>query len=283
MDGKMEDKEISSIGHRIESCMKDNNLRQVDISKSIGASRGSVSKWISGSARPSYEYILRLSEVFNVPPGWLEEGDDYYNFNYRFGPDDAEMYFKSVEESFRDDYLSFLKLKPNLPYSISYLKELYEEQLILLDDKQDLDEQELIENFEKESENSANMQLEDPLHQINDSDEARKLLTNIADTAGANIKMTIYITVEDDSMYPLIAPKANCAIDRSKRNIKDGKIYYFKQGKIYRIKYLYRQPDGGLLIRSKNDLFKDEVVKASDMQDINIIVWIYSWTNIDIW
>jgi transcriptional regulator with XRE-family HTH domain len=278
MGGEMEDNKISSIGHRIESCMKDNDLRQVDISKSIGASRGSVSKWISGNAKPSYEYILRLSEVFNVPPGWLEEGDEYYNFNYRFGPDDAEMYIKSVEESFRDSYLSCLKLKPNLPYSISYLKELYEEQFISLDDKQDL-----IESFEKESEHWENMQLEDPLQQINDSDEARKLLTNIADTAGADIKMTIYITVEDDSMYPLIAPKANCAIDKSKRNIKDGKIYYFKQGKIYRIKYLYKQPDGGLLIRSKNDLFKDEIVKASDMQDISIIGWIYSWTNIDIW
>ena len=274
----MEDNKTSSIGNRIESCMKDNNLRQVDISKSIGASRGSVSKWIAGSAKPSYEYILRLSEVFNVPPGWLEEGDEYYNFNYRFGPDDAETYLKSVEESFRDEYLNCLKLKPNLPYSISYLKELYEEQLILLDYEQDL-----IENFEKESEHWKDIQLENPIHQMNDSDEARKLLTNIADTAGANIKMTIYITVEDDSMYPLIAPKANCAIDKSKRNIKDGKIYYFKQGKIYRIKYLYKQPDGGLLIRSKNDLFKDEIVKASDMQDISIIGWIYSWTNIDIW
>lgn len=274
----MEGNKISSIGHRIESCMKDNNLRQVDISKSIGASRGSVSKWISGNAKPSYEYISRLSEVFNVPHGWLEEGDEYYNFNYRLGPDDADLYIKSVEESFRDMYLSCLKLKPDLPYSISYLEELHKEQLVLLDDKQDL-----IESFEKEREHWQDIQLEDPLHQISDNDEAIKLLTNIADNAGANIKLTTYITVEDDSMYPLIAPKANCAVDKSKRNIKDGKIYYFKQGSIYRIKYLYKRPDGGLLIRSKNDLFEDEIVKASDMQDISIIGWIYSWTNIDRW
>ena len=82
---------------RLKERMKDKRLRQIDISKAIGASRGTVSKWLSGDAEPNHEYTLRLAEVLDVHPDWIMEGENYYA-NY----DDLDDMENALKEENRE-------------------------------------------------------------------------------------------------------------------------------------------------------------------------------------
>jgi len=263
----------STIPERLKERMKDKRLRQIDISKAIGASRGTVSKWLSGDAEPNHEYMLRLAEVFDVHPDWIMEGDNYYA-TY----DDLDDMVNAVKETYREKYLNELKLKKDIPYSIRYLEQLHEELLEeQLEEMQQRYEEEVgvFEQWPEEPDFSSYL-TEDQRKSVN-------FLSEVAEVAGANVNKTIYVTLEDDSMFPMIHRKAICAVDTDKQELRDGKVYYFKHDLIYRTRILIKQPDGGLLIRSKNKEFGDEIISASDRNKIKILGWVYSWTNIETW
>lgn len=258
---------------RLKERMKDKRLRQIDISKAIGASRGTVSKWLSGDAEPNHEYTLRLAEVLDVHPDWIMEGENYYA-NY----DDLDDMVNALKEENREKYLNELKLKNNIPYSIRYLEQLHEE----LREKH---LQEMQQHYEEEMGVSEEWPKEPDFSNYLTGDQRKSVnfLSKVAKVAGADINKTIYVTLEDDSMSPMIHRKAECAVDTDIQELKDGKVYYFKHDLIYRTRVLIKQPDGGLLIRSKNKEFGDEIISASDRSKIKILGWVYSWTNIDTW
>jgi len=63
--------DLSQIANRIRESMREKKLKQVDIVKTTGVSKGSVSKWLAGKAKPSGEYLLRLSQVLDESEYWL--------------------------------------------------------------------------------------------------------------------------------------------------------------------------------------------------------------------
>lgn len=266
-----------TMSERLKERMKQKRLRQIDISKAIGASRGTVSKWLSGDAEPNHEYTLRLAEVFDVHPDWIREGDNYYA-TY----DDLDDMENALKKENRDMYLNELKLKNNVPYSIRYLEELYDK---FNEERFNEMQQEMEQNYEKETGIFEDMPKEsDFLDYLTENQrKSVNFLSNIAEVAGADINKTIYVTLEDDSMSPIIRRKAECAIDTSKQTIKDGRAYYFKHELVHRIRILHKNPDGGLLIRSQNKEFGEEIINARDISKIKILGWVYSWTNIDTW
>lgn len=279
----MNNKSEQTIATRLKNVMKERRLRQVEISKAIGASRGTVSKWLSDTAQPSQEYLLRLAEVLKVSADWIIEGDNYYA-SY----DDLDDMVDAVRETKRDMYLQELKLKNNIPYSIRYLEELYEDMKFReLEELEEKHNNSLSHFHDYNNEFNDASQNDSELEFIENYENERKISQNIlakfAMKAGADINKTIYYILEDDCMSPVMYRRAECAVDTSKLEIKNGKIYYFKHGVVYRTNVLYNQPDGGLLIRSINDDFEDEIVSAKDISVINIIGWVYSWTNLDIW
>jgi|26BtaG_2_1085354.scaffolds.fasta_scaffold04315_4 transcriptional regulator with XRE-family HTH domain len=270
-----------TIATRLKNIMKERRLRQVEISKAIGASRGTVSKWLSDTAQPSHEYLLRLAEVLKVPADWIIEGDDYYA-SY----DDLDDMVYAVKETNRDMYLQELKLKNNIPYSIRYLEELYGDMKFReLEELEEKHNKSLSHFYDYEFDDASlkDSEIESIENYGNESKISHNILTKFAMKAGADISKTIYYSLEDDRMSPVMYRRAECAVDTSKLKIKNGKIYYFKHGLIYRTNILYNLPDGGLLIRSINDNFEDEVVSAKDINVIDIIGWVYSWTNLDVW
>lgn len=266
-----------NMSERLKERMKQKRLRQIDISKAVGASRGTVSKWLSGGAEPNHEYTLRLAEVLDVHPDWITEGDNYYA-----AYDDLDDMVNALKEKNRDMYLNELKLKNNIPYSIRYLEELYDE---FYEERLKEMQQEMQRNYEEEMGIFEEWPKEpDFLEELTEEQRrSANFLSNIAKVAGADINKTIYVTLEDDSMSPMIHRKAECAVDTGKQTIRDGKVYYFKHELIHRIRILLKQPDGGLLIRSKNKEFGEETINASDISKIKILGWVYSWTNIDTW
>lgn len=101
--------------------------------------------------------------------------------------------------------------------------------------------------------------------------------------AGASITQSFSYMNDGDSMAERISDGARCTADASKKEIKDGKIYCLRHGVMRRTKYLYRRPDGGLLIRSHNPAYPDEIIAPEEMDDIEILGWVWEWSNMERW
>lgn len=103
--------------------------------------------------------------------------------------------------------------------------------------------------------------------------------------AGANPGKVICTTLVGDSMEELILSGSMIAIDTSKKDIREGKIYAFRHGSMLRVKYLIPRPDGGLIIRSHNPKYKDEVIAGDeiDNENIQIIGWVWNWSSLMVW
>lgn len=105
----------------------------------------------------------------------------------------------------------------------------------------------------------------------------------VAKNAKASTENSFCYYNDGDSMSPKISDNALCIADSSKRKIKDGRIYAFKHGILLRTSTLYKMPDGGLIIRSINENCEDEIITAKEMNNIEILGWVYSITNIEQW
>lgn len=115
------------------------------------------------------------------------------------------------------------------------------------------------------------------------TDKKIRMSKSSARKAGASITQSFSYTNDGDSMAERISDGARCTADASKKEIKDGKIYCLRHGVMRRTKYLYRRPDGGLLIRSHNPAYPDEIVAPEDMNDIEILGWVWEWSNMERW
>lgn len=86
------------------------------------------------------------------------------------------------------------------------------------------------------------------------------------------------------SMERLIMDGAALGIDKSKQTIKDGKIYAFDHGGLLRVKYLYRQPFGGLKLVSENKEYPDEYLTPEQVQtEFRLLGWVFWWSTLDRW
>lgn len=56
-----------SVSDAVKALAKERGLKQADIVKATGLSRGAVSKWFSGASQPSREVLPGLAELFGVP------------------------------------------------------------------------------------------------------------------------------------------------------------------------------------------------------------------------
>lgn len=85
-------------------------------------------------------------------------------------------------------------------------------------------------------------------------------------------------TLTGDSMEPRIAEDAAIAVDTGIETIKDGKIYAFQHGELFRVKYLYRLPHNKVRIVSENKFYEDEIVDGSEIRVIGRVFW---WSVLD--
>lgn len=62
------------ISERIKQRMTELDIRAVDISKTLKVSKGAVSQWLNGTAKPSGENLFRLSGLLKCSQEWLISG-----------------------------------------------------------------------------------------------------------------------------------------------------------------------------------------------------------------
>lgn len=120
--------------------------------------------------------------------------------------------------------------------------------------------------------------------QYDDGRRKLKYRKTAARKSGASQSQSICMTLVGDSMEDKIAAGSTIAVDRSKKEIREGKIYAFRHGQLFRVKYLIPRPDGGLIIRSHNPAYEDEVISALEAaNDIEIIGWVWNWSVLERW
>lgn len=293
--------DLKQIANRIRQCMKEKGLKQVDIVKTTGVSKGSVSKWLSGKAKPSGESLLRLSQVLDASEYWLLHGE--YPYTTYSDTDDATEYFNSLDESHRDHYIEKLGLDPKLPYSIRFLKQQYEEleidfinehetyweqletseEHITELDYWERDDEDFLENFNILNDIKSHSTLDSFIDSYQYSDELAQSQAQIANRAHATLEKTLFYRQIDHSMEPTITANAQCSIDLTRRKIINGRLYLVVRDSFMGIRAVFSQSDGGLLLQCKNSDYPTEIIPKSEVNSLQVIGYVYAWTNINPW
>lgn len=86
------------------------------------------------------------------------------------------------------------------------------------------------------------------------------------------------LTAFGDSMSPVINDKAVVYVDVGRSAIQDGKIYAVSHGGLFKFKYLYKLPKGGVRIVSANkDEYPEECLTAEEINDQEFCVIAYAF------
>lgn len=86
------------------------------------------------------------------------------------------------------------------------------------------------------------------------------------------------LTAYGDSMSPVINPGATVYVDLGRTKIIDGKIYAINHGGLFKFKYLYRMPKGGVRIVSENkEEYPEEVLTIEDIMEQEFCVVAYAF------
>lgn len=235
------------IHERIQQKLDDKGLRQADIARATGKSTAAVAKWLSGQNVPKTDSLVKIAQLFGVTPNWLATGQ-------------GEM-----------------------PVRENQINEDDTQEMGFWDSETPLYNDEFEVSFYKDTEFLGGSGFEVDVY-----DDGRRKIRyayTAARRAGANPSKVICTTLVGDSMEELILDGSMIAIDTSKKDIKEGKIYAFRHGNILRVKYLIPRPDGGLIIRSHNERYTDEVITGEEIENenIQIIGWVWNWSSLMVW
>ena len=232
---------MQTVADRIQIKIKEKKCKQSEIVEATGASKGTVSKWVSGVNVPKGRFLLNLAIFLETNTSWLLTGEG----------GDGE----TIDSS---------DIKP----------------IVGWDEDTPLDDDEFeVPHFDKVTVTAGSKEGE--VQEI--TDKKIRMSKRSARRAGASLTQSFSYINDGDSMEERISDGARCTADASKKEIKDGKIYCFRHGVMRRTKYLYWLPDGGILIKSHNSDYKDETILPSDLNDFEILGWVWEWSNMERW
>lgn len=233
---------------RLKMARKSAKMTQVQLAQAIDVTQSGISDLESGRNKISTK-TAQIAQVLNVNPIWLATGQ-------------GEMV---------------------APVRESQIDENDTQQMGFWDSETPLQDDEFEVSFYKDAEFLGGSGFEMDVY-----DDGRRKIRyayTAARRAGANPNKVICTTLSGDSMEELILDGSMIAIDTSKKEVREGKIYAFRHGNMLRVKYLIPRPDGGLVIRSHNERYRDEVITGDELDNehIEIIGWVWNWSSLVVW
>lgn len=87
-------------------------------------------------------------------------------------------------------------------------------------------------------------------------------------TSRSNLRV---MEVKGDSMEPYLLDQDTVLVDMGQHDIKESEVYALRYGSELRVKRLSRRFDGGLLIRSDNPKYADEVLTPADVEHVTLL------------
>ena len=233
---------MDSVQDRIVKRAKELGLRQVDIAKATGASKGAVSNWFSGNGDPR-RYIIELSKALKTSPDFILEGaPGDYSLSPLRGPS-----LDKVEET-SAEYLGHVDA---------------------WDSNTELDEDEVEVPYYMDVELAAgtgsDAATENPGFKLRFSKSTLRRCN--VDAANAAC-----VKVSGNSMEPRLFDGDVVGVNTADKSVVDGKTYAINHDGMLRVKRLYRLPSGGLRVNSINSAeHPDESYTAVERQSIQII------------
>lgn len=96
----------------------------------------------------------------------------------------------------------------------------------------------------------------------------RSWLTRKNVTSKDNLRI---VGVSGDSMSPYLEDGDVVMIDMGQTAVQDGEVYAIRYGHDLRIKRLIKRFDGGLVLRSDNPRFPEEVIAPADLEHVQVL------------
>lgn len=215
------------------------NGNQANFARAISKSAAQVNQWLNGYRSIGDAVALQIEKALNLPIGWL----------------DGETHNQKQSES-NIEYLGqpkFWSSKDPLP----------DEEYVYAPFYKDVKFSGGTGSFDQEDKNGFKLPF------------GRATLHN----KGIYPKDVICFGSKDNSMYPVIPDGNTIGVNTANKTIKDGKIYAFEHGDMFRFKVLYKLPNNQVRIHSYNDSeYPDETVNSSE---INIIGHVFWWSILD--
>lgn len=239
---------MTTLAERLKLARSKAGLSQSKVAETVGISQPTYQALESGKVQKT-SYMMEIANALQVSPNWLATGQ-------------GEMSAPIQENQINENNTQVM--------------DFWDSETPLYDD-------EFEANFYKDAEFLGGSGFETDVY-----DDGRRKIRyayTAARRAGANPKAVICTTLVGDSMEELILSGSMIAIDTSKKDIREGKIYAFRHGSMLRVKYLIPRPDGGLVIRSHNERYTDEVITGEEIENenIQIIGWVWNWSSLMVW
>lgn len=67
---------MNTVSSRLAQRLKELNLKPTNLASEIGASRGTVSMWLSGTTNPTGDRLIKTARFLNTTPEWILTGSD---------------------------------------------------------------------------------------------------------------------------------------------------------------------------------------------------------------
>lgn len=237
---------------RLRWAMERRNFSQEKLAEKAGCSQASIQKVLAGRTQKS-KFLPDIARALNVELDWLELG----------------LASSQVQA-------------PRAQYSVALDGGPVELGLLSpWDDETPLEHDEVELPLYKEVELSSGHGR--TAVQITEGRKVRFSRKTLRD-AGVDVANAACGTNSGNSNFPLILPRATLGIDQGMRRIVDGKIYALEHGGLFRVKFLYRLPNGGIRMRSYNrDEYPDEDYTFDQVmeQSIQILGRIFWWSSLD--
>ena len=228
---------------RLNTALDAAAISQAQLAEAVGISQPAIQKLTSGKAKSSRK-VVEIAKALNVRPEWLSSGL-------------GEMRDNSSERA-----------RDGIPAS-----EATGRPIKAWDSSDPLEDDEVEIPFYKSIELAAGNG-----RCVNQDYNGFKLRFSKATLRryGAEPKYAAAFPVSGDSMAPVIPNGSTVTIDRNHTKIVDGGIYVIEQDELFRVKLLYRQPGGKLIIRSYNSVeFPDE---TADIDTVKIVGRVINWS-----
>ena len=229
---------MSTLKERMVKARQEKGLTQAALAKAVGKSQSAIAAVESGRNKET-SGLIAIARVLDVSPEWLETGV-------------GEMHPRPIEANARPaPPLHFWSSNDPLPEEDYAFAPYMKEQAFCGG----------AGSFEIPDYNGFRLPF------------GKSTLRRL----GVQIENVFCCTLEGDSMWPRIPDGATIAVDKGRTTIKDGDIYAFVQGGLYRVKYLYKLPGGRVRIRSHNEEeHPEEIASLEDIQIVGRVFWVSS-------
>lgn len=231
--------ELKEFKDRLRKARIEKNLSQVDLGRLTGASQSKIAALESGRNKKPTN-IIELSEILGVSAYWLETGK-------------GEMHPSPAQDEIKDIHRPMLwSSNDPLPEDDYTFAPYMKEQAFCGG----------AGSFEIPDYNGFRLPF-------------GKATLRRKSISPDNV---FCCTLTGDSMEERIAEDAAIAVDAGEKTIRDGKIYAFRHGDLFRVKYLSRLPGGRVKIKSHNPAYDDE---EAGLEDIEVIGRVFWWSVLD--